>query len=57
MHSIQEMKTEKKKLQTFDLSYFIGKSYFDDDGSENIQFQQAFKYFQTFTDIYDKIYP
>ena len=25
----------KKKLQKFDLSYFIGKSYFEDDGSQN----------------------
>ena len=24
-----------KKLQTFDLSYFIGKRYFDDDVSQN----------------------
>ena len=25
-----------KKLQTFDLSYFVGKSYFDDYGSQII---------------------
>ena len=25
----------KKKLQKFDLSYFIGKSDFEDDGSQN----------------------
>ena len=24
-----------KKLQMFNLSYFIGKSYFSDDGSQN----------------------
>ena len=31
MHLIKEMKIEKKmkKLETVDLSYFIGKSYFD----------------------------
>ena len=34
-----------KQLQIFDLSYFIGKSYFDDDGSESyLIFQTAFKY-------------
>ena len=34
---IQQIKTEKKflKIQTFDLSYFNGKSYFDDDRSQS----------------------
>ena len=32
------------KFQTFDASYFIGKSYFHDDGSENyLIFQPVFK--------------
>ena len=26
---------EKKNIQEFDLSYFIGKSYFGNDGSQN----------------------
>ena len=36
MHLTCEMKREKKlkKLQTFDLDYFNGKSYFDDDESQ-----------------------
>ena len=36
-----------KKLQTFDLSYFIDKSYFDDDSSQNyLIFQILFKSFK-----------
>ena len=37
---------ELKKLKTFDFSYFIGKSYFDEDGSENyLVFHSILKYF------------
>ena len=37
---------KRKNLQKFDLSYFIGKHYFNDDGSQNpFIFQPVFKYF------------
>ena len=29
------VENELKKLKTFDLSYFIGKSHFDEDGMQN----------------------
>ena len=29
------VQNELKKLKTFDLSYFIGKSHFDEDGMQN----------------------
>ena len=29
------IKKEFEKLKTFDLGYFIGKSYFDEDGEQN----------------------
>ena len=35
-----------KKLKTFDLGYFIGKSYFDEDGAQNyLVFHSILKYF------------
>ena len=38
----------KEKLQTFDSSYFLGKTHFEDDGMQNfLVFQQVFKYFKT----------
>ena len=38
---------ELKKLKTFDLAYFIGKSYFDEDGAQNYSiFQPILKYFK-----------
>ena len=30
-----KMKKKKEKLQRYDLSFLIGKSYFSDDGSPN----------------------
>ena len=34
-----------KKLKTLDLSYFIGKSYFEDDGAQNyLVFQTIRRY-------------
>ena len=53
---IRDEKREKiTKLKTFDLSYFIGKSYFDDDGSQNyLTSQPVFQYFQIFSNIIDK---
>ena len=36
-----------KKLKTFDLSYYIGKSYFEEDGTPNyLIFQPLNKYFK-----------
>ena len=38
------------KLKTFDLSYFIGKSHFEDDGTQNyLAFQPVNKYFKLIT--------
>ena len=38
------------KLKTFDLSYFIGKSHFDEDGTQNyLVFQPLKKYFRLIT--------
>ena len=37
---------ELKKLKTFDLHYFIGKSHFDEDGAQNyLVFQFMLEYF------------
>ena len=59
MHLIQEIKIQKKikKSEAFDLSHFIGKSYFDDnDSKENyLIFQPAFRYFKIFSDAVDNI--
>ena len=45
-----ELKAEKDKiikLQAFDSSYFCGKSYFEDDGTQNyLVFQTIYKYFK-----------
>ena len=39
-----------KKLKTFDSSYFIGKSYFDEDGTQNyLVFQPMSKYSKLIT--------
>ena len=36
-----------KKLKTFDSSYFVGKSHFEEDGTQNyLVFQPINKYFQ-----------
>ena len=41
---------ELKKLETFDSSYFIGKSYFDEDGTQNyLIFQPIISYFKVNT--------
>ena len=40
------MEKEFKKLKTFDLGYFIGKSHFDKDGAQNVLlFQPILEYF------------
>ena len=41
---------ELNKLKTFDSSYFIGKSHFDEDGTQNyLVFQPISKYFTLIT--------
>ena len=44
------VKNELKKLKTFDPSYFIGKSHFDEDGTQNyLVFQSIIRYFKVNT--------
>ena len=44
------VENEFKKLETFDSSYFIGKSYFDEDGTQNyLIFQPIISYFKVNT--------
>ena len=45
---ISEMFTSiLKKLQKFDVAYFRGKNYFEEDGTQNyLVFQGAYKYFE-----------
>ena len=39
-----------KKLKTFDSSYFIGKSHFEEDGTQNyLVFQPLNEYFKVIT--------
>ena len=41
------VENELKKLKTFDSSYFIGKSHFEEDGVQNyLVFQPLNKYFK-----------
>ena len=41
------VENELNKLETFDLSYFIGKNYFEEDGSQNyLVFQPISSYFK-----------
>ena len=43
---IKLAENELKKLKTFDASYFIGKSHFEEDGTENyLVFLPMYKYF------------
>ena len=47
---------ELKKLQTFDLSLFIGQSYFNNDGGQlYLIFQQIYKSITAFSGLKDKI--
>ena len=44
------VETELNKLKTFDSSYFIGKSHFEEDGTQNyLVFQPINKYFKVIT--------
>ena len=41
------VENELNKLKTFDSSYFIGKSHFEEDGTQNyLVFQPAIRYFK-----------
>ena len=42
------VENELKKLKIFDSSYFIGKSHFEEDGTQNyLVFQSLYRYFKT----------
>ena len=44
------VQNELNKLKTFDLSYFIGKSHFEEDGTQNyLVFQPMYRYFTMIT--------
>ena len=44
------VQNELNKLKTFDLSYFIGKSHFEEDGTQNyLVFQPIYRYFTMIT--------
>ena len=44
------VENELKKLKTFDLSYFVGKSYFEEDGTPNYSvFQPLNTFFKVAT--------
>ena len=46
------VKNELKKSKTFDSSYFIGKSHFEEDGTQNyLVFQSLNKYFKVIANI------
>ena len=45
------VENELKKLKTFDLGYFIGKSHFEEDGTQNyLVFQPINKFFRIIAD-------
>ena len=49
---IIEIEDNINKLQTFDLSYFRGKSYFEEDGTQNyLEFQPIIRYFRIIANI------
>ena len=44
------VENELKKLKTYDASYFIGKSHFEENGRQNdLVFQSLNKYFKVIT--------
>ena len=44
-----ELENDIKKLETYDSSYFKGKSHFEEDGTRNyLVFQQIYRYFKAF---------
>ena len=43
----ESVENQLKKLKTFDLGYFVGKSYFEEDGAQNyLIFQSIHRYFK-----------
>ena len=47
------VKSKLNKLKTFDLKYFIDKSHFDGDATQNyLVFQQTNKYFKLMTNTF-----
>ena len=49
----ESIENELNKFETFDSSYFIGKSYFEEDGTQNyLVFQPMNKYFKVITNTY-----
>ena len=45
------LKMNFKKLQTFDLSYFRGKSHFEDGAQNYLLFQPINRYFKSITGV------
>ena len=46
------VENELKKLKTFYSSYFIGKSHFEEDGTQNyLVFQPMYRYFKIIADV------
>ena len=46
------LENELKKLKTFDSSYFISKSHFEEDGTQNyLVFQPMYRYFKRIAGI------
>ena len=46
------VENELNKLKTFDSGYFIGKSHFEEDGTQNyLVFQLMYRYFKMITNI------
>ena len=44
------VESELNKLKTFDSGYFIGKSHFEEDGTQNyLVFQPIYRYFKVFS--------
>ena len=44
------VKNQLNNLKTFDSSYFIGKSHFEEDGTQNyLVFQPMYRYFKVFS--------
>ena len=42
------IESEFKKLETFDSTYFLGRSHFEDGGTQYyLVFQMAYRYFKT----------
>ena len=51
------VENELKKLKTFDSSYFIGKSHFEEDGTQNyLVFQSMYTYFKRIAGVGNRNY-